>query len=93
MVQPKKQWGLLISQEQLDASLYAAAKGGAEEALRRIGLGDENAGADVKEFRELLSNWRLAKKTVFVTVVKWVTVAVIGAIMTSMAILHYGGGK
>ncbi len=92
MYQPKKQMGLLISQDQLDAAVTAAAKEGAREALKQIGLGDENAINDVREFRDLISAWRFAKKTAFETFVKWVTVAFIGLIIAGVT-FHYSGTR
>ncbi len=46
-----------------------AAEKGAECALRRVGLSDQEAGRDVRELRELLVAWRDIRKTARRTVV------------------------
>ena len=50
-----------MTDDQLEALLDRAAKRGADAALRRIGLGDEGAGDDVRQVRNLLDAWRTAK--------------------------------
>ncbi|HUN53320.1 MAG TPA: DUF6127 family protein [Candidatus Sulfotelmatobacter sp.] len=50
-----------MTDEQIEALLERAASRGANEALRRIGLGDEGAGDDVRQVRNLLDAWRTAK--------------------------------
>jgi hypothetical protein len=50
-----------MTETELEALLDRAAKRGADEALRRIGLGDEGAGDDVRQVRSLLDAWRTAK--------------------------------
>ncbi len=46
-----------------------AAEKGADCALRRVGLSDQDAGRDVRELRELLDAWRDIRKTARRTVV------------------------
>jgi hypothetical protein len=49
-----------MTEAELELLLDRAAKRGAEEALRSIGLHDENAVHDVKDLRDLLVLWREA---------------------------------
>jgi hypothetical protein len=75
--------------QDLKEILDEAAERGAETALRKIGLHDENAGRDIQEVRSLLESWRDTKKTVQQTVAKIITTA----ILTILAIgtWHYWG--
>ena len=73
-----------LTEEQLEAMLDRAAKKGASEALREIGLQDEDASSDIKEMRSLLDAWRLTKKSIWSTTVKMGTVAVLTFIATAV---------
>lgn len=76
----------------LSELLEEAAERGASKALASVGLHDENAANDIREIRGLLDSWRLARQTVIRTAVKYVTVAILGAI--SFAVLNkYLGNK
>jgi uncharacterized membrane protein YjgN (DUF898 family) len=57
-----------------------AAKEGARQALRDIGLSDEEAYDDVKELRGLLDAWRETKRTVGQTVTRIFTTALLTAL-------------
>ena len=50
-----------MTDAELEALIDRAAKRGADEALKRIGLHDEHAGDDVREVRGLLEAWRTAR--------------------------------
>ncbi|HAI44504.1 MAG TPA: hypothetical protein DCM40_43585, partial [Maribacter sp.] len=65
-----------LTEEQIEAMLDRAAKKGATEALRELGLQDEDAASDIKEMRGLLDAWRLTKRSIWATTVKMGTVAV-----------------
>ena len=73
-----------LTEEQLEAMLDRAAKKGASEALREIGLQDEDASSDIKEMRSLLDAWRLTIKSIWSTTVKMGTVAVLTFIATAV---------
>ena len=73
-----------LTEEQLEAMLDRAAKKGASEALREIGLQDEDASSDIKEMRSLLDAGRLTKKSIWSTTVKMGTVAVLTFIATAV---------
>jgi len=47
----------------MSEELERAAERGAQKALERIGLGDESAGADIKEMRTWLTSFRLIKSS------------------------------
>lgn len=73
-----------LTEEQLEAMLDRAAKKGAAEALRELGLQDEDAASDIKEMRGLLDAWRLTKRSVWSTTVKMGTVAILTFIATAV---------
>jgi len=69
-----------MNEEEIKALVEHAAKEGARQALRDIGLSDEEAYDDVKELRGLLDAWRDTKKTVGQTVTKMFTTALLTAL-------------
>jgi hypothetical protein len=73
-----------IAPEELEAMLDRAAKKGAAEALRSLGLQDENAAGDIRDMRGLLEAWRMTKKSIWSTTVKMGTVAVLSFITAAM---------
>jgi hypothetical protein len=73
-----------LTEEQIEAMLDRAAKKGASQALREIGLQDEDAASDIKEMRSLLDAWRLTKRSIWSTTVKMGTVAVLTFIATAV---------
>ena len=73
-----------LTPEELEAMLDRAAKRGAKEALRDIGLHDEDAHRDINELRNLLDTYRETRKGVWSTIVKFLTVAVLTFIATSV---------
>lgn len=70
-----------LTPEEFEAMLDRAAKRGARAALEELGLHDENAGKDIEDMRGLLASWRETRRTVWRTVIKWVTTAVLGFIV------------
>jgi len=77
-----------LTSEQLEDMLDNAARRGAKEALRSIGLLDDDAARDIIEMRSLLEAWRDTRKSVWSTVVKVTTVALLtfiaGAVWMTM---------
>lgn len=69
-----------ISEERLKRMLTDAAKQGAQEALREVGLQDEEAGNDMRDLRNLIESWRTAKRTVLRTFTQWVVIFILGLI-------------
>lgn len=66
-----------LTSEELEAMLDRAARRGAKEALRSIGLLDDDAHKDITEMRSLLEAWRDTRKGIWNTIVKIATVGVL----------------
>jgi len=77
-----------LTPEDLEEMLDNAARRGAKEALRSIGLLDNDAARDIIEMRSLLEAWRDTRKSVWSTIVKVTTVALLtfiaGAVWMTM---------
>jgi 2-iminoacetate synthase ThiH len=73
-----------LTSEEIEDLLDRAAKRGAREALAALGLHDENAHKDITEMRDLLETWRDTKKSIWRTIVKLGTVAVLSFIAASV---------
>ena len=77
-----------LTPDDLEEMLDNAARRGAKEALRSIGLLDDDAARDIIEMRSLLEAWRDTPKSVWSTVVKLATVALLtfiaGAVWMTM---------
>ena len=63
-----------LTTEEVEDMLDRAARRGAKEALRSIGLLDEDAQKDIIEIRGLLEAWRDTRRSIWSTVVKLATV-------------------
>jgi hypothetical protein len=66
-----------LTHDELEELLDRAARRGAKEALRSIGLLDDDAHKDITEMRSLLEAWRDTRKSIWSTVTRLVTVAVL----------------
>ena len=79
---------ITLTVEQLEDMLDNAARRGAKEALRSIGLLDDDAQKDIIEMRSLLEAWRDTRKSFWSTIVKVTTVALLtfiaGAVWMTM---------
>jgi len=77
-----------LSSEEVEEMLDNAARRGAKEALRSIGLLDDAAAKDIIEMRSLLEAWRDTRRSIWSTVVKLATVGVLtfmaGAVWMTM---------
>jgi len=77
-----------LTPEEIETMLDNAARRGAKQALRSIGLLDDDAARDIIEMRSLLEAWRDTRKSVWSTVVKVTTVALLtfiaGAVWMTM---------
>ncbi len=76
-----------MTEKELEEIIRQAAHEGAVQALREVGLSDEEAYDDVKELRGLLDAWRATKITVGQTVARIITTAV----LTALAVGIYMG--
>ena len=78
-----------LSPDELETMLDRAARRGAKEALRSIGLLDDDAHKDITEMRSLIEAWRETRKSIWSTITKLVTVAVLtfiaGAVWMTMS--------
>ena len=78
-----------LSPDELEAMLDRAARRGAKEALRSIGLLDDDAQRDITEMRSVLEAWRDTRKSIWSTITKLVTVGVLtfiaGAVWMTMS--------
>lgn len=77
-----------LTSEELEAMLDRAARRGAKEALQSIGLLDNDAHKDITEMRSLLEAWRDTRKSIWSTVIRISTTAVLvfiaGAVWMNM---------
>ena len=77
-----------LSPEELEEMLDNAARRGAKEALRSIGLLDDDAAKDIIEMRNLIEAWRDTRKSIRSTIVRMTTVGVLtfiaGAVWMTM---------
>lgn len=62
-----------------------ASEQGAERALHRLGLSDDNASADIADLRELLTAWRTAKTSAWKAVVEWLVRGVLALLLVGIA--------
>ena len=73
-----------LTPEELEAMLDRAARRGAREALKSLGLQDDDAHKDLLEMRTLLEAYRDTKKSIWNTVVRISTVALLSFIAASV---------
>jgi hypothetical protein len=67
-----------VTEAEIAAIAERAAKQAVDETLRRLNLNDDESGQDVHDLRELLSSWRSAKRTMWTTVVRSMTLFALG---------------
>jgi len=67
----------IITKCELELLLEQASKEGAKQALTELGLHDENAPTDIRDLRELLKAFRMAKKDTFRILVKCIVIGFI----------------
>ena len=73
-----------LTPEELEAMLDRAARRGACEALKSLGLQDDDARKDLHEMRTLLEAYRDTKKSIWNTIVRISTVALLSFIAASV---------
>lgn len=64
----------IITKCELELLLEQASKEGAKQALTELGLHDKNAPTDIRDLRELLKAFRMAKKDTFRILVKCIVI-------------------
>jgi hypothetical protein len=70
----------------LRAMVEEASELGAQRALKRLGLGDDEAEGDIDELRELLSAWRDAKASAWKAAIAWLVRGVLALLLVGIAI-------
>jgi len=80
-----------MEQKELEEIISKAAEQGAKQALKDIGLSDQEAYDDVKELRGLLDSWRATKATVGHTIARMFTTAILTALAVGIW-MSWGGG-
>lgn len=73
-----------LTPQELEDLLDRAARRGAKEALAALGLHDEDAHKDIIEMRSLLEAYRDTKKSVWTTLVRVTTIALLSFIAASV---------
>jgi len=73
-----------LTPDELEDMLDRAARRGAKEALKSLGLQDDDARKDLHEMRNLLEAYRDTKKSIWSTVVRISTVALLSFIAASV---------
>lgn len=73
-----------LTPEELESMLDRAARRGAKEALKSLGLQDDDAHKDLHEMRTLLEAYRDTKKSIWSTVVRISTVALLSFVAASV---------
>ena len=73
-----------LTPEELEDMLDRAARRGACEALKSLGLQDDDAHKDLHEMRNLLEAYRDTKKSIWQTVVRISTVALLSFVAASV---------
>lgn len=81
----------IMNDAELEILLDKAAKRGAAQALRDIGLSDSEAYDDMKELRSLLDVWRDTRRTVGQTIARAFTMGILGLI--AVGVYFEFGGK
>lgn len=79
-----------MTDAELEIMLERAAKKGAAQALRDVGLHDDDAADDVRELRSLLDAWKDTRRTITQTITRSVTIAILGALAAG-AYMKLGG--
>jgi hypothetical protein len=79
---------LTVDEERLREIVQQSVK----QALREIGLHDDNAGDDIRDLRSLITDWRETKKTIWNTVARWGTLVVLGLLTLGAWSKIIGGG-
>ncbi len=79
-----------MTEQEIEILIDRAAKEGAKQALKDIGLTDQEAYSDVKELRSLLQTWRETKRTVGQTIARMLTTALLTALAAGVW-MNWGG--
>lgn len=78
---------IVLSRAELNELLQKAAHAGAKQALHDLGLGDTEAGADIRDLRDWLRACRIIKSEALKTAASVATKALIMAVVIGLAYL------
>ena len=70
--------------------LFAGSERGARKALESVGLEHETAAEDLRDIRALLQALRIARSTVWTTVIRLVTTGLVLALLAGIALRVHG---
>lgn len=70
----------------LRAIVEEASEVGADRAMARLGLSDDNAQDDIDELRELLQAWRDAKASASKAVIQWFVRGILALLLIGIAV-------
>ena len=79
-----------MNEAEIELLIQKAAKRGAEEALREVGLHDKEAIHDIREMRELLDAWREARRAVTTTITKTITIGLLSLLAVGAYVKGWG---
>ncbi|GAA4641913.1 hypothetical protein GCM10023115_02520 [Pontixanthobacter gangjinensis] len=83
IAQASSEGGELVT---LRAIIEEASEMGADRAMVRLGLSDDNAQNDIDELRELLQAWRDAKTSASKAVIQWVVRGIFALLLIGIAV-------
>jgi len=77
-----------------EQSLRRIVREETRQALKEVGLHDDDAGDDIRDLRSLITDWRSLKKTIWHTVARWGTMVVLGILtLGAWSRINGGGGE
>lgn len=77
---------IILTRQELADALDKAGEAGARRVLKELGMDDDNAGEDIRELRKLMTSWKEVRKSALQAVVKFLTTALLGALLLGMGI-------
>lgn len=83
IAQAKAEGGELVT---LRAIIEEASEIGADRAMTRLGLSDDNAVEDIDELRELLQAWRDAKASASKAAIQWIVRGILALLLIGIAV-------
>ena len=78
--------GRVLDAVAMRALVEEACQSGAQRALARLGLDDEQARRDMSELRELLGAWRDAKRSAWQAMVTWIVRVCLAGLLITIAL-------
>lgn len=79
-----------LPEEDFNTLLDAAAERGARKALASVGLEGPTAADDLRDIRAILQALRIARSTVWTTILRLVTTGLVLALLAGLAVRLHG---